>query len=77
MDEEAISAIQGQAVSELLDRPFRPGVVGKIPVHDPACADVEENEDVQSLKGGGDHDEEVTGEYGAGMIAQERGPCLG
>jgi hypothetical protein len=49
-------------------------VVGEIPVHDLACADVEDDEDVQPLKGGGHHDEEVAGEYGAGMIAEERGP---
>jgi hypothetical protein len=52
-------------------------VVGEIPVHDLACADVEDDEDVQPLKGGGHHDEEVAGEYGAGMIADERGPRLG
>ena len=77
MDEKAIRAIQRQTVPELLNRPFRRGVVGEIPVHDPAGADVEENEDVQPLKGGRHHDEEVAGEYGAGMIAQERGPRLG
>ena len=74
MDEKAISAIHGKAVSELLDGPFCRGVVGEIPVHDPACADVEDDEDVQPLKGGGHHDEEVAGEYGAGLIAEERGP---
>jgi hypothetical protein len=63
MDEEAIRAIQRQTVPELLDRPFRSGVVGQIPVHDPAGADVEEDEHAYPLEGGGDHDEEVAGEY--------------
>ena len=62
MDEEAIAAIQRQTVPKLLDGPFRCGVFGEIPVHDSACADVEDDEDVQSLKGGGHHDEEVAGE---------------
>jgi hypothetical protein len=77
MDEEAIGAIQRQTVPELLDRPFRPGAVGEIPVHDSACADVEEDEHVQPLKGGRHDDEEVAGEYGAGMIVEERRPRLG
>src|SRR4029434_5601629 len=77
MNEKAIRAIQGRAISEPLDRPCCRGVVGEIPVHDLACADVEDDEDVQPLKGGGHHDEEVAGEYGAGMIAEARGPRLG
>ena len=77
MDEKAIGAIQRQTVPKLLDGPFRRGVFGEIPVHNPACADVEDDEDVQPLKGGGHHDEEVAGEYGAGMIVEERRPRLG
>ena len=50
MDDEAIGALQRQTVPELLDRPFRRGMVGEIPVHDPACADVEEDEHIESLK---------------------------
>ena len=43
MDEETIRAIQRQAIPELLDRPFRVGVVGQIPVHDATCADGEQD----------------------------------
>jgi len=77
VDEKAIRAIQRKAVAELLHGPLRRRAVGEIPMHDAACADVEDDKDVQPLKGSRDHDEEVTGENGAGMIAQERGPCLG
>jgi hypothetical protein len=77
MDEETIGAVHWQTVSELLDRPFRSGVVGEIPVHDSACADVEEGEDVQPLKGGRHHDDEVAGEDATGMIVEERRPRLG
>jgi hypothetical protein len=45
-------------------------------VHDPACADVEEGEHVQPLKGGRHHDEEVAGDDGSGMIAEEGRPGL-
>jgi hypothetical protein len=51
-------------------------MVGEIPVHDLACANVEQDEHVQSLKGGRHHDEEVAGEHGAGMIVEERRPRL-
>ena len=53
MDEEPVDAIKRKTVPKLLERPLRCGVVGEIPVHDSACADVEEDEDVQSLEGGG------------------------
>jgi hypothetical protein len=46
--------------------------VGEIPMHDSACADVEEDEHVQPLKSGRHDDEEVAGEYGTGMIVEER-----
>jgi hypothetical protein len=77
MNEKARRAIQRKTVPKLLDGPFRPGVFGEIPVHHPACADVEDDKDAQSLKGGGHHEEEVAGQYGAGMIAEERRPRLG
>jgi hypothetical protein len=48
----------------------------QLSVHDPRCADVEEDEHVQPLKGGRHHDVEVAGEYGAGMIVEERRPRL-
>ena len=76
MDAEAIGTIQRQTVPELLDRPLGPGMFGEIRVHDPAGADVEENEDVEPLKGGRHHDEEVAGENGAGMIVHQRRPRL-
>jgi hypothetical protein len=74
MDKETISAIERETVSELLDRPFRSGVVSEIPVHDPACADVDEDEHIQPLKGGRHHDEEVAGEDRIGMIVEEGRP---
>jgi hypothetical protein len=49
-------------------------LVGEIPVHDSACADVEYHEDTQPLKGRGHDDEEVAGEHDAGMIMEERCP---
>ena len=36
----------------------------------------EDDEDVQSLKGGHHHDEEIAGQHDAGMIMEERRPRL-
>jgi hypothetical protein len=77
MDEKAKSAIQRKTVAELLDCRIRRGVVGETPVHDPACRDIEDHEDVQSSKRGGHHDEEVAREYRVGMIVEKRRPRLG
>jgi hypothetical protein len=41
MDEKARRAIQRKTVPKLPDGPFHRRVFGEIPVHDPACADVE------------------------------------
>jgi hypothetical protein len=62
MDDKPIRGIQRKTVPELLDRPFRRRVFRQIPVNDPACGDVEDDEDVQPLKRGGHHDEEVAPE---------------
>ena len=83
--EDAIAIVDEQAIGAIQRRPSRNcwivhsggGVAGEIPVHDPACADVEKDEDVELLKGGGHDDEEVAGEYGAGVIVEERRPRLG
>ena len=42
-----------------------------IPVHDPTCGDVKEDEHVQPLKRGRHHQEEVAREQGACMILKE------
>ena len=69
-----MGAVQRQTVPELLDRPFRRGMVGEIPVHDPACADVEEDEHIESLKSGRHHDEKVAGDDSADVIVEECRP---
>jgi hypothetical protein len=64
-------------VPKLLDGPLRCGVLSEIPVHDSACANVENHEDVQPLKGGGYYDEGVAGKDDAGVIVEEGRPRLG
>jgi hypothetical protein len=73
-DDTSTCGIERKAVPELLDGPFRRRVFRQIPVHDPACAGVEDDEDVQPLKRGGHDEEEVAGENGAGVIVEERCP---
>lgn len=59
--EETVPGIEREAVPELLNRPF---------------GDVEDDEDVNPLKRGGHHHEEVAREHIAGMIPEKRCPRL-
>jgi glyoxylase-like metal-dependent hydrolase (beta-lactamase superfamily II) len=45
-------------------------------VHDAAGRDVQDDEHVNALKGGGHHQEEIAGQRGANMITKECGPGL-
>ena len=49
---------------------------GEIPVHDPPGCDVEDDEDLDALKRGGHHHEEVARQYAADLVPKERGPGL-
>ncbi len=46
VDDESIGRIGRNTIPELLDRPFRRWVVGDVPVHDPPCGNVDEDEHV-------------------------------
>ena len=75
--EEAIGPIEGKAILELLDGPLGRGMPGDVPpVHDLPGRDVQDDEDIDALKRGGHHHEEVAGQHGAGVVAKERSPGL-
>lgn len=74
--EDAIGSIDREAVSELLDRPLSGRMPSQISMHDSAGRDVQDDEDVEELEGGGHHHQEVASQYRAGMIVKERGPRL-
>ena len=77
MHEEAIGPIDGKTVPELLDCPLRRGMPVEVPVHDPPGCDVQDDEDIDALKRGGHHHEEVAGQYANCMVPEERGAGLG
>lgn len=72
--EEAIRPIDGKAIPELLDGPLGRGMPGEVPVHDLPCRHVQDDEDIDTLKRGGHHHEEVAGQHGAGVDAKECRP---
>lgn len=59
VDDVPMAAVEGYTIAELLDCPGRAGICGDIPVHGPTSANVQQDEDVESLKGGRDRQEEV------------------
>jgi hypothetical protein len=76
VSDEPMRALKRDAVPKLLNGPGGRGMRGDIPVHDSACRDVEEDEDVQPLKCGRDDQEEVAREHSTRMIVEECGPAL-
>jgi hypothetical protein len=48
-----------------------------IPVENPICADLEDDEDIEDAEPDGHHREEVTGDDGVRMIPHKRRPPLG
>jgi hypothetical protein len=72
VDEEAKGPIARKAIPELLDGPLSRGMPREVPVHDPPSRDVQDDEDINALKRGGYHHEEVAGQYTARVIAKER-----
>ena len=72
MHDEAIGRIDREAVPELLDRPVGCGMPSEVPVHDLPGRDVQDDEDIDALKRGGHHHEEVAGQDGAGVVPKER-----
>ena len=61
--------IAGECFPQLLQGPFRAGMIGDIAVQDSASAQFHENEHIQDTKSGCDHDEEVAGHHRLCVIA--------
>src|SRR5215469_14967894 len=63
VDDEAIGVIARQRFPELLQRPFRRGMVRDIVVDNPPRFYLHDDEDVEDTECGGDHHEEVAGHH--------------
>ena len=78
--------IAGKCFPQLLQRPFRAGVIGDVDVQDLASAQFQENEHIKDTESGRDHNEEVARHHRLSVIAHKvsqrwlgsgfrRGPC--
>jgi hypothetical protein len=76
MDGISISFIASDAFSEFLERPFSGWMSGDVEMKDAPGGNFDDNEHVEKLKRGRDHDEEVAGDNRFGMIPLECHPSL-
>jgi hypothetical protein len=58
-----VRSLAGHTRSDLLHGPFGCRMFRDVPVHDTACADIEDDEDVDEAEGRGDHDEEIADKH--------------
>ena len=60
--------------AELLQGPFRCGMLRDVEVGDPSCSHFHYHKDVEDLEGGSNGDKQIAGQDGLGMIAHEGHP---
>src|SRR5262245_35284503 len=76
MNHELVGMIESQELAELLRGPFRRRMLGDIGVQDAARADLHRHKHVHHAEGRTDRHEEIAGDDGVGMVANESGPTL-
>ena len=62
VEDETVGRVGGDDRPELLNRPRRRGMLGDIPVQDPTCADLKDNEHVENAETDPHRREEITGD---------------
>src|SRR5215470_18240566 len=76
MEEKAIVMIRWDCFAQLLQGTGGGGMRGHIDVQNPACCMFHEHKHVEEAKGRRDHDAEITGHDGPGLIAYKGLPAL-
>src|SRR5499425_379953 len=76
MEEETIAMVAWNRFAKLLQGPGRHWMCGDVAMHDAPCANLHEDEYIESSKPSGHHDQEIAGDDGLGMIADKRPPVL-
>ena len=76
MQQEAVTMVRGDGFAQLPQGPGSGGMCGHIDVQNPACCMFQEHKHVEETKGRRDHDAEITGHDGPGMIAYKGLPAL-
>jgi len=75
MDDESISFVSGDALSKLLQRPIRSGMLGKIEVKNRSACDFDDHEHLDQLRCCRDN-EKAAGNDCFSMVAHEGHPAL-
>ena len=76
VENEAVPRFRRDDFAELLNRPFRGGMLRHMPVKDATRTDLEDDEDIEDAKADGHGRKEVTGHDGVRMIPHKRRPPL-
>jgi hypothetical protein len=76
VNQKSLPLIARHKRAELLHGPCCRRVLGRIPMQDPARADVQNDEDVDHAERRSDRHTEITPQYRADVIPHEGAPCL-
>ena len=76
MEEESVGMIIGERFPQLLQGPVRAGMIRDAAVQDSTPAKFQDNKYIKNTESGCDHDEEVTGHHGLGVVVNKGQPAL-
>jgi hypothetical protein len=75
-DQETVRMIARNRFAKLLQGPGRRWMCGDVAMHDAPCADLHQEEHIESSEPSGHYDQEIAGDDGLGVIANKRPPVL-
>jgi hypothetical protein len=76
VNDESVTLVFGDALSELLERPFRRGMTGHVEVTDSSAAHFHDDEHIEQPECRRRNEEKVRSNNGFGMIAYKSHPAL-
>ncbi len=76
MDQETVGMIAGNRFAKLLQRPRCGCMRGDVAMHDAPCPDLHQEKHIESSEPSGYHDQEIAGDDGLGVIADEKASCF-
>ena len=76
MDQETVGMIAGDRFAKLLQGPGCRWMRGDVAMHDAPCPDLHQEEHIESSEPSGYHDQEIAGDDGLGVIADEKASCF-
>ena len=76
MDQETVGMIARNRFAKLLQGPGCRWMRSDVAMYDAPCPDLHQEEHIESSEPSGYHNQEIAGDDGLGMIADERPPVL-